>query len=87
MDRNAILKHSRNIRINNKIESDFIELLEIFCNKKGHPEHLQSLIQLLNVPMIGNQCLMYILEEFEAEYKIIKLNLTQDKNSKVIYIE
>ena len=77
MDRETILKHSRSIRLQNKVLPDFIELITVYCNKKEHPEHIQGLIQILNIPMIGQQCLNLILEEFEKEFHIIKLTKLQ----------
>ena len=73
MDRETILKHSKSIRLNNQILQDFTAVIAEFCTIKGHPEHLNAVIQLLQQPMIGEQIINKILEYFEKEYKIIKL--------------
>lgn len=82
MDRETILKHSKSIRLEHKILQDFIELLSDFCERKAHPEHLQGLIQCINTPMIGQQCVQIILEEYEKEFHIIQLT----KNNQIITI-
>ena len=79
MDRETILKHSKSIRLNYQILPDFTEVLSDYCERKAHPEHLQALIQVLNIPMIGQKCIQLILEEYEKEYKIIKIT-NQDTN-------
>ena len=73
MDRETILKHSKAIRLEHKVLSDFTELIAEFCTIKGHSEHLSVIIQLLQQPMIGEQIVNAILEYFEKEFKIIKL--------------
>ena len=73
MDRDTILKHSKSIRLHRSALPDFIEVLEDFCNKKAHPEHIQGLVQILNTPFIGEQAMDRILEEYEKEFKIIRL--------------
>lgn len=73
MDRETILKHSKSIRLNNNILSDFTDVVAEFCTIKGHPEHLSVIIQLLQHPMLGVQITDSILEHFEKEYHIIKL--------------
>ena len=73
MDRETILKHSKAIRLEHKVLSDFTELIAEFCTIKGHSEHLSVIIQLLQQPMIGEQIINAILEYFEKEFKIIKL--------------
>lgn len=73
MDRNTILKHSKAIRLEHKILPDFIEVVSEFCNIKGHLEHINKLIPLLQQPIIGEQIINLILEYFEREYKLIKL--------------
>jgi hypothetical protein len=73
MDRETILKHSKSIRLNHQILSDFTELLSDYCERKAHPEHLQALIQMIQMPMIGNEALKLILEEYEKEYHLIRL--------------
>ena len=44
-----------------------------YCTIKGHPEHLSVIIQLLQQPIIGNEIINAVLEYFEREYKLIKL--------------
>ena len=73
MDRETILKHSKAIRLQHTVLSDFTDVVAEFCTIKGHPEHLSVIIQLLQQPMIGEQIVNAILEYFEKEYKIIKL--------------
>lgn len=73
MDRDTILKHSKSIRLHRTILPDFMEVIEDFCNKKAHPEHIQGLIQIINTPFIGDQVMNCILEEYEKEFHIIKL--------------
>lgn len=73
MNRETILKHSKSIRLNNQIIQDFTDVVAEYCTIKGHPEHLSVIIQLLQQPMIGEQIIDKILEYFEKEYKIIKL--------------
>lgn len=73
MNRETILKHSRSIRLNNQILQDFTDVIAEFCTIKGHPEHISVIIQLLQQPMIREQIINAVLEYFEKEYKIIKL--------------
>lgn len=73
MDRETILKHSKSIRLNNNILSDFTDVVAEFCTIKGHPEHLSVIIQLLQYPILGVKITDSILEHFEKEYHIIKL--------------
>lgn len=73
MDRETILKHSKSIRLEHKVLQDFTDVIAEFCTIKGHPEHLSVIIQLLQQPMLGEQIVNEILEYFEKEYKIIKL--------------
>lgn len=73
MDRETILKHSKSIRLNNQVLQDFTDIIAEYCTIKGHPEHLSVIIQLLQQPMLGEQIVNAILEYFEKEYKIIKL--------------
>lgn len=73
MDRETILKHSKSIRLNNQILQDFTDVVAEFCTIKGHQEYLSVIIQLLQQSMIGEQIIDKILEYFEKEYKIIKL--------------
>ena len=83
MDRETILKHSKSIRINHQILPDFIEILSDYCERKAHPEHLQALIQMIQMPMIGNEILNAVLEYFEKEYHIIKLEKLPNNYSNV----
>ena len=73
MDRETILKHSKSVRLNKQVLSNFTELIAEFCTIKGHPEHLSVIIQLLQQPMVGEQIIDKVLEYFEKEYHIIKL--------------
>ena len=73
MDRETVLKHSKAIRLEHKVLSDFTELIVEFCTIKGHPEHLSVIIQLLQQPIVGEQIVNAVLEYFEREFKIIKL--------------
>ena len=73
MDRETILKHSKAIRLEHKVLQDFTDVIAEFCTIKGHSEHLSVIIQLLQQSMIGEQIVNAILEYFEKEYKIIKL--------------
>lgn len=85
MDRETILKHSKSIRLNRQILSDFTEILSDYCERKAHPEHLQGLIEIIQEePFIGQEALNLILEEYEKEYHLIRLvNL---KNNTIIDI-
>lgn len=73
MNRETILKHSKAIRLQHTVLSDFTDVMAEYCTIKGHPEHLSVIIQLLQQPMVGEQIVNAILEYFEKEYKIIKL--------------
>ena len=73
MDRETILKHSKSVRLNKQVLSNFTELIAEFCTIKGHPEHISVIIQLLQQPMVGEQIIDKVLEYFEKEYHIIKL--------------
>ena len=73
MDRETILKHSKAIRLEHKVLPDFTDVMAEYCTIKGHPEHLSVIIQLLQQPMIGEQIINAVLEYFEREFKIIKL--------------
>lgn len=84
MDRNTIIEHSRNFRLHNKLNSNFIEVLVEFCNRKGHPEYVKGLVEIINTSIVGTSCINSILEEFEKEYKLIQLvNL---KTNKILHI-
>lgn len=81
MDRNTILKHSKEIRLSQRLLPDFTELIVEFCTLKGHPEHINVVLQLLQQPMLGNQIITEVLEYFEKKYHIIKLEkLNTTKN-------
>jgi hypothetical protein len=73
MDRETILKHSKSIRLSHRVLQDFTDVIVEFCTIKGHSEHINVIIQLLQQPMIGEQIIDAILEYFEREFKIIKL--------------
>lgn len=81
MDRETILKHSKAIRLQNKILSDFTDVIAEFCTIKGHPEHLSVIIQLLQQHMISGEIINAILEYFEKEYHIIKLERINTNNN------
>ena len=73
MDRETILNHSKSIRLDHKVLQDFTDVIAEFCTIKGHSEHISVIIQLLQQPMIGDEIINRILEYFEKEFKIIKL--------------
>lgn len=73
MDRDTILRHSKSIRLNKQILPDFTNVIAEFCTIKGHSEHISVIIQLLQQPMVREQIIDKILEYFEKEFKIIKL--------------
>ena len=73
MNRETILKHSKAIRLEHKVLPDFTDVIVEFCTIKGHSEHINVIIQLLQQSMIGEQIVNAILEYFEKEFKIIKL--------------
>ena len=81
MDRETILKHSKSIRLQHKVLQDFTDVMAEYCTIKGHPEHLSVIIQLLQQPMIGEQIIDKILEYFEKEFHIIKLEKLPDAYS------
>lgn len=81
MDRETILKHSKSIRLDHKVIQDFTDVIVEFCTIKGHPEHLSAIIQLLQQPMIGEQIIDKILEYFEKEFRIIKLERINTVNN------
>lgn len=81
MDRETILKHSKAIRLEHKVLPDFTDVIVEFCTIKGHPEHISVIIQLLQQPMIGEQIINAILEYFEREFKIIKLERINTVNN------
>lgn len=73
MDRETILKHSRAIRLEHRLLPDFVNLIAEFCTIKGHSEHISALIQLLSNLLIREQIINAILEYFEKEFHIIKI--------------
>lgn len=73
MDRETILKHSKAVRLQHTTLSNFTDVMAEYCTIKGHPEHLSIIIQLLQQPIIGNEIINAVLEYFEREYKLIKL--------------
>lgn len=73
MNRETILKHSKAVRLEHKVLLDFTELIAEFCTIKGHSEHISIVIQLLQQPMISEQIINAVLEYFEKEFNIIKL--------------
>ena len=81
MDREPILKHSKAIRLQHTVLSDFTDVMAEYCTIKGHPEHLSVIIQLLQQPMIGEQIINAVLEYFEKEFHIIKLEKLPDAYS------
>ena len=87
MDRETILKHSKAIRLNNQVLQDFTDIIAEFCTIKGHPEHLSVIIQLLQQPILGEQILNAVLEYFEREFKIIKLEKLNITNTEFGDIE
>lgn len=81
MDRDTILKHSKVIRLEHKVLPEINDVIAEFCTIKGHPEHLSVIIQLLQQPIIGNKIINAILEYFEKEYHIIKLEKINTTNN------
>ena len=81
MNRETVLKHSKAIRLEHIVLQDFTDVIVEFCTIKGHPEHLSVIIQLLQQPMIGEQLIDNILEYFEKEFKIIKLERINTVNN------
>lgn len=73
MNRETILKHSKAVRLNKQVLSDFTDVIVEYCTIKGYPEHTSVIIQLLQQPMVGEQIIDKVLEYFEKEYHIIKL--------------
>lgn len=73
MDRETILKHSKTVRIDKKVLPDFVELVEKYCEVKQYPEHIPSLIQIIQSTSIGSEIVCTILEFFEKEYHIIRV--------------
>lgn len=73
MDRETILKHSRAVRLENKLLPDFTDLIIELCNRKAHPEHIPNIIQLLSKPVIREHIINSVLEYFEKEFHIIKI--------------
>lgn len=73
MDRDTVLKHSKAIRLEHKVLPEFIELLEELCRIRECPEYLQALISMISSPEIGSTLIIAILEYFEKEYHIIRI--------------
>lgn len=81
MDRDFILKCSKSIRLEHKLPSEFTDVVAEFCTVKGHSEHTSVIIQLLQHPIIGGEIIHRILEHFEKEFHIIKLERLPDAYS------
>ena len=81
MNRDAVLKHSKAVRLHNSILPDFTELIAEYCTIKGHSEHISVVLQLLQQPIIGNEIINSVLEYFEKEYKVIKLEKLNTTNN------
>ncbi len=73
MDRETILKHSKAVRLKQMVLPDITDVIAEFCTIKGHPEHLSTIIQLLQQLTVGEKIINAVLEYFEKEYHIIKL--------------
>lgn len=73
MNRETVLKHSKSIRLDQKVLQDFTDLIVEFCTIRGLSEHISVIIQLLQQPIIGEQIINEVLGYFEKEFKIIKL--------------
>lgn len=94
MNRETVLKHSKAVRIDKKVLPDFVELVEKYCEVKQHSEHTPSLIQIIQSTSIGSEIVRTILEFFEKEYHIIRverLNTIETgfgniNNNEVLYI-
>lgn len=80
MNRETILKHSKAVRLEHKLLPDFTDLMAEYCTIKGHSEHLSVIMQLLQTP-IGEQIVDAVLEYFEKEYRIIKLEKVNTTNN------
>ena len=81
MDRDLILKCSKSIRLEHKLPPEFTDVVAEFCTIKGHSEHISGIIQLLQHPTIGGELIHRILEHFEKEFHIIKLEKLPDAYS------
>lgn len=81
MDRDLILKCSKSIRLEHKLPPEFTNVVAEFCTIKGHSEHTSVIIQLLQHPRIGGEVIHRILEHFEKEFHIIKLEKLPDAYS------
>lgn len=81
MDRDLILKCSKSIRLEHKLLPEFTNVVAEFCTIKGHSEHTNVIIQLLQHPMIGGEIIHRILEHFEKEFHIVKLEILPDVNT------
>ena len=81
MDRDFILKCSKTIRLEHRMPIEFNHLINEYCTQKGHPEHFNACIQLIQHPMYGGEIIHRILEHFEKEFHIIKLEKLPDAYS------
>lgn len=82
MDRETILKHSKSIRFDHKVLPDFIDVIAEFCAIKGHSEHTSAIIQLLQRgSSIGSEVINLILEYFEKEFHIIRVEKLLPQNT------
>lgn len=81
MDRDLILKCSKSIRLEHILPPEFTDVVAEFCTIKGHSEHTSVIIQLLRHPTIGGEVIHRILEHFEKEFHIIKLERLPDAYS------
>lgn len=81
MDRETILRHSKAIRLEHQVLKDFTDVIVEFCTIKDHSEYINVIIQLLQQPTIGEQIIDTILEYFEKEFKIIKLEKINTVNN------
>ena len=73
MDRETILRHSKAIRLEHRLLPDFTDIIAEFCTVKGHPEYTSALTQLLHNTMVRDQIINAILEYFEKEFHIIRV--------------
>ena len=87
MNRETILKHSKAVRLQHTVLPDFTDVIAEFCTIKGHSEYISVIIQLLQQPMVGEQIIDKILEYFEKEFRIIKLEKVNTINNVFSSIE
>lgn len=81
MDRDLILRCSRTIRLEHKVPMEFTQVINEYCIQKGHPEHFNACVQLTQHSMISGEIIHRILEYFEKEFHIIKLEKLPDAYS------